>query len=73
MLTNSVRIRAEKLSTAPEIVLHTHKMFVGPLEARKMAFVVGYKKWLKRSQGVADFQAFLKPYFSTFMAMFKLA
>ena len=48
-------------------------MFVGPLEARKMAFVVGYKKWLKRSRDVADFQAFLKPYFSTFMAMFKLA
>ena len=27
----------------------------------------------RRSRGVADFQAFLKPYFSTFMAMFKLA
>ena len=48
-------------------------MFVGPLEARNMGFVVGYKKWLKRSQGVADFEAFLKPDVSTFMAMFKLA
>ena len=35
-----------------EIVLHTHKMFVGPLEARKITFVVSYNHGYRRMRGV---------------------
>ena len=31
-----------------EIVLDSHKMFVGPLEARKMAFFVSYNQGYRR-------------------------
>ena len=47
-------------------------MFVGPLEARKIAFVVGYNQGYRRMKAYADLHAYLGVYFLTFMAMFKL-
>ena len=35
-----------------EILLHTHKIFVGPLEARKITFVVSYNQGYRRMRGV---------------------
>ena len=48
-------------------------MFVGPLEARKMTFVVDYNQGYERMKAYADLHAFLRVYFLTFMTMFKLA
>ena len=49
----------------------------GPSRSQENGICSGLQKVVeaqpRRSRGVADFQAFLKPYFSTFMVMFKLA
>ena len=47
-------------------------MFVGPLEARKITFVVGYNQGYRRMKAYADLHAYLGVYFLTFMTMFKL-
>ena len=40
--------RSKHLLWTSEILLHTHKIFVGPLEARKITFVVGYNQGYRR-------------------------
>ena len=49
-------------------------MFVGPLEARKITFVVSYNQaYERRMKAYADLHAYLGVYLLTFMTMFKLA
>ena len=44
--------RSKHLLWTSEILLHTHKIFVGPLEARKITFVVSYNHGYRRMRGV---------------------
>ena len=48
-------------------------MFVGPLEARKITFVVGYNNGYMRMKAYADLHAYLEVSSLTLRTMFKLA
>ena len=48
----SVQHRLQPTLWTWEIVLHTHKMFVGLLEARKITFVASYIHGYRRMRGV---------------------